>query len=175
MYGWGYRQKLAAIVIPGAPDDCWPVTRGVDKDGYAHLGSCDTAETLVHRLVMLAEGKEIPPGHEVDHTCRTRNCANPRHLDIVPKLVNLSRAREVLRIATECLRGHPRTPSNLYADGSCKMCRRGGKPPRTKAAFCKRGHARTPDNLNTNRACKKCVAARGRLRRQSHRTAVVQS
>jgi hypothetical protein len=122
MYGMGWRDKLAAIVPVGEPDECWLVERGVDKDGYAHLSANDTDEVLVHRLAVLASGREIPPGYEVDHLCRRRNCANPAHLDPVPKPENRDRAEQVRVLRPTCARGHDR--ANFYPYGGCRVCKR---------------------------------------------------
>jgi hypothetical protein len=124
MYGWPWRAKLAVVVERGAPDECWPARCGIDKDGYAHLSAFDTKETLVHRLAVMADGREIPPGHEVDHVaerCTRRDCANPRHLEVVPKRENLRRAAVRRQKARFCIHGHDR--SDAYPDGSCRTCK----------------------------------------------------
>jgi hypothetical protein len=125
MYGWPWRDKLAAVVERRGPDECWPVIGcGIDPDGYAHLGASDTSETLVHRMAVMADGREIPPGHEVDHVasrCHRRDCANPAHLEIVTKTENLQRAWALRPKQRVCRRGHDR--SNPYRDGSCRRCK----------------------------------------------------
>ena len=45
----------------------------------------------VHRMSFLAHGKEIPPGHVLDHLCRRRGCCQPEHLDPVLTAVNTER------------------------------------------------------------------------------------
>ena len=57
MYGWSWRDKLAAVVDRGGLDDCWPASRAsIDQDGYAHLMATDTPETLVHRMAVIVLG-----------------------------------------------------------------------------------------------------------------------
>jgi hypothetical protein len=36
-----------------------------------------------HRLAYILFKGEIPPGHQVDHTCRNRACVAPEHLECV--------------------------------------------------------------------------------------------
>ena len=45
----------------------------------------------VHRMSFLAHGKEIPPGHVLDHLCRRRGCCQPEHLEPVLTAVNTER------------------------------------------------------------------------------------
>jgi hypothetical protein len=65
----------------------------------------------------------------IDHVCRTRACANVRHLDVVTSRENTLRgdtlpARNAAK--THCKRGHALSGANLYrySDGrrSCRTC-----------------------------------------------------
>ncbi len=64
----------------------------------------------------LEHGQPVPPGHEVDHLCKTPGCVRPGHLDAVPPRVNLERSRNatgvILRYGV-CQRGHPWVPENI--------------------------------------------------------------
>lgn len=128
MYGWSWRAKLEVIVIKAGPDECWrsdPSKCSIDPDGYAHFAAADTSEHLVHRAAVVADGREIPVGWEVDHVagvCRYRDCANPAHLEAVPKKENLRRAGVSRVRAITCARGHSR--EDAYGDGSCRSCKR---------------------------------------------------
>lgn len=121
MYGWSWRQKLEAVVPRGDVFECWSVSDKLrrDPDGYVHMASNDTTEVLVHRLAVLADGRAIPPGYEVDHLCLTRDCANPLHLEVVSKEEHMRRRRTSLLSA--CRRGHDR--SNFYPYGGCRICK----------------------------------------------------
>jgi hypothetical protein len=123
MYGWSWRDKLEAVVDRGGPDECWPASRAsIDTDGYAHLGAADTDETLVHRMAVIADGRVIPPGHDVVHVadrCTRHDCANPAHLEIVTR--EESRRRVVREPVTVCIRGHDR--SDAYPGGGCRKCK----------------------------------------------------
>lgn len=57
-------------------------------------------KACVHHLTLaLFSGKDVPEGMERDHTCNTRNCCEPRHLEVVTHLENLRRARERKRVS----------------------------------------------------------------------------
>lgn len=74
----------------------------------------------------------VPPGHEVDHLCRVRDCVNPDHLEAVTHRENLIRSPRTLasinRAKTVCLRGHPYNEANTYVTPEghrqCRACRR---------------------------------------------------
>ena len=67
---------------------------------------------------------------------------------------------------THCVRGHERTPQNMYKDGRCKQCKhhrnrvyqRGERVERIGQykTHCNRGHARTPDNVDKSGHCITC-------------------
>ena len=71
----------------------------------------------------------IPPGLQLDHLCRNRNCVNPAHLEPVTNRENLLRgdtlsARNTAK--THCPQGHPYAGDNLYIDPfgkrQCRTC-----------------------------------------------------
>lgn len=64
--------------------------------------------------------------------------------------------------ATHCLRGHPRTPENVRANGTCIICEQERrdterKPPKT---HCSKGHPLVPENLNSKDLCLTCARAK---------------
>ncbi|MFB3816181.1 MAG: HNH endonuclease signature motif containing protein [Candidatus Methylomirabilales bacterium] len=68
----------------------------------------------------------IPPGKQLDHTCRVRCCVRPSHLEPVTQKENIRRG--VLLRPTVCRNGHPRTPDNTEwrpgVNGPlCKVCK----------------------------------------------------
>jgi len=63
----------------------------------------------------------VPPGLELDHLCRVRNCVNPAHLEPVTRKVNMSRATNALK--ETCPAGHPYTPENTYMQSGSRHCR----------------------------------------------------
>jgi Bacterial regulatory proteins, luxR family/HNH endonuclease len=140
MYGWSWRAKLDAIVIRGAPDECWrsdPDKCTIDPDGYAHFTAADTTEHLVHRAAVIADGREIPDGWEVDHVagvCRYRDCANPAHLEAVPKHENIRRAHAIRILPPLFPCGHDRTLNAFPGSRGCRTCKREYERARAVAA-----------------------------------------
>ena len=71
----------------------------------------------------------IPPGLQLDHLCRNRNCVNPAHLEPVTCKENLLRgdtlaASQLAR--THCPQGHEYAGANLYVQSNgrrqCRTC-----------------------------------------------------
>lgn len=60
----------------------------LNADGYLRKRWADGAE-MFHRFIFRAHKGEMPPGHEVDHTCRVRACCNPEHLVARPRAEHL--------------------------------------------------------------------------------------
>ena len=112
--------------------DCWHWRGHIASNGYGK-GS----DGWAHRLVYEALVGPVPDGLELDHLCRVRRCVNPDHLQPVTRKVNLNRSALVGKNShprSECKRGHPRTPENVYVYPSgqrdcrpCQRIRRAGK------------------------------------------------
>ena len=73
----------------------------------------------------------IPGGATVDHICRNHPCVNPEHLDAVSQLENnrrgADRPSERGQVTETCVRGHLKSPENVYRHGTryhCMTCRR---------------------------------------------------
>jgi hypothetical protein len=103
---------------------------GIGGRGYpqAKLGG---KVRRVHRAVYEHFHGPIPERHDVDHTCRLRQCLNPEHLEAVPHRENLLRGDTITRhnaAVTACPKGHPYSGPNLYVDPrghrQCRECRR---------------------------------------------------
>lgn len=84
----------------------------------------------VHRVVWVEANGPIPEGMTIDHLCRSRNCINIDHLEVVTKKENTLRgnspAAQHAR-KTHCIYGHEYTPENTYTNRgkrNCKACRR---------------------------------------------------
>ncbi len=116
--------------------DCWEWTLGTDKDGYA---TSDIARQYfdgtnrVHRILYSLLVAPIPPGLELDHTCKNRLCVNPEHMEPVTRKVNAERSGNAKREQTHCVRGHEFTAENTYifppssshaGQRLCKECNR---------------------------------------------------
>lgn len=70
---------------------------------------------------LLAAGRPVPPGMEVDHLCESRSCVNPDHLEAVTRREN--ELRKYRRRET-CPNGHPNTDENRV-----KVTRKHRDPP----------------------------------------------
>lgn len=89
-------------------------------------------QVMAHRLSWeISRGTKIPEGMVIDHLCRTPECVNPEHLEVVTVATNTARglAGEVggrrNRVKTHCPQGHPYSPENTYyySGGRKRMCR----------------------------------------------------
>ena len=107
---------------------CWLWTRSLTPAGYAQARYRGSA-TPVHRISYELEHGAIPVGMVVDHICRVRRCANPKHLRLLTRGQNvmadgsLSPSRKWAD-RTHCSRGHEFTPENTkrYRNKSGRVC-----------------------------------------------------
>jgi len=97
-----------------------------NHDGYG-LAYWEGRERLAHRVSYELTFGPVPPGLELDHTCRNRACVRPDHLDAVTHRVNVIRGcgqAAVNAAKTHCKRGHAFTPENTrIVSGSKRHCR----------------------------------------------------
>jgi len=102
--------ELARFASHCAPrGDCLIWTGRTDRDGYGLIGF-RRATRRAHRLALWLSGRDIPPGHFVNHTCRIRLCVNPQHLQVVTPSENALRDSRSIGYVnsqkTHCKRGH---------------------------------------------------------------------
>ncbi len=150
--------------------ECWLWAGVLSSEGYGmYEGS------RAHRHAYVFVYGAIPDGHELHHTCLTRDCCNPKHLEALTPTEHKHRHRQ-----SHCKRGHPYSGSNLHIEGGrrrCRACRNlraeryrravGVRPRPT--THCYRGHLLSGANLyvtsNGRRQCRECARMRMSKRR----------
>lgn len=107
----------AQVDRSGGPDACWPWKGRCNHDGYGHCWIPGrSTDVRAHRVACALSGKPQPEGMEADHTCGTRPCCNPKHIEFVSPAENKKRSNAPHQLnarKTECPRGHPLSGSNL--------------------------------------------------------------
>lgn len=98
---------------------CELFTGKLDRDGYGRVDGL-----AAHRVRWAIEVGHIPPGMELDHACRRRNCVALHHLVLVTRSENERRKswRYRARIAT-CPRGHDLKVHGVITPTGGKVCR----------------------------------------------------
>jgi len=124
-------EKLKSRLTEGA-NGCLVWTGGLDSWGYGNIrvrGVC----TKAHRLAWaLANGRAVPKGKIILHSCDNPPCCEPSHLrlgtqaDNVADMIEKGRGRG--QRTTHCPRGHEYSEANTYVrpcgSRSCRTCRR---------------------------------------------------
>lgn len=136
------------VLMPSTTrDDCWIWAGGVDGHGYGEFRVAKGRRSaMAHRVAWTIERGEIPESVVLDHTCRTRLCVNPRHLEPVTNKENILRGSSFAAVnaaKTHCVRGHELTPANMVGGG--------------------------PSGSRTKRHCLKCAADKERARRRARK------
>lgn len=109
-------------------DNCWRWNAALNKKGYGRF-NIGGRVFLSHRISFALAGREIADGLVLDHTCKTKSCVNPDHLEAVTNIENLTRSPEVWIGRDTCKKGHKSTPENAweYTDfrgSKRKQCRK---------------------------------------------------
>ena len=172
---------------------CWLWEASVTNDGYGNFYVPGKPMTA-HRFSYEVHRGLVPPGLEIDHLCRIRNCVNPDHLEAITHLENIRRGTpgRYNLYKTHCPQGHPYRGDNLYSgfngDRRCRICsrvnaRRGNaraklkreaeqgyvsRANRTKT-HCPYGHSYSGDNLYVDLRGKRCCRECSRRRLREHR------
>jgi hypothetical protein len=67
-------------------------TGHTDHRGYGRLIDVTTGQRRAHRVAWVIERGPIPAGLTIDHLCRTKNCVNVGHMEVVTSGENTRRA-----------------------------------------------------------------------------------
>ena len=116
MYGT-LKERLWARINRNGINGCWLWEGFINADGYGQMRVGDKT-MRVHRVIYGLFHGAIPDGLQIDHLCRIRHCANPKHLEAVTSQENtlrgngpyLSRQRNLAK--THCPQGHPYNAEN---------------------------------------------------------------
>lgn len=73
----------------GGPNACHPFHGATDGSGYPRFWLRGRNEPAYRVALVIATGKDLPVGPEVDHVCKQRSCVNPRHLRLASHLENM--------------------------------------------------------------------------------------
>lgn len=94
-----------ARVLKMGAKACWPWL-GTLKDGYGQLKRVDGSNVYAHRAaVEIRDGKPIPDGCVVMHTCDNPRCVNPQHLRVGTQRDNVRDMHDKGRAPETNLRG----------------------------------------------------------------------
>lgn len=77
--------RLAARTV--RTDRCWYFTGCNQGRGYGSIWT-DHGMVLVHRLAYELAAGPIADGMTIDHTCETKRCVRPDHLQVVTRAQN---------------------------------------------------------------------------------------
>lgn len=113
--------------LPEPNTGCWLWLGYIDRGGYGRI-SWSGRNVGSHQIAYGLHHGTVPTGLEVDHLCRVRSCVNPKHLEAVPRRVNVLRGQSPAAISarrTHCKNGHAYTSENTYLSQvgrGCKAC-----------------------------------------------------
>lgn len=96
------------------------------RDGYGVLG-LEWQYRRAHRVYFEHVNGPIPPGMDLDHLCRVRNCVNPEHLRIATRRENVLApgSLSVAKAHSEkiaCPKGHPYSGRDNRGGRVCHAC-----------------------------------------------------
>ena len=129
MHTMASRDRAFFRRIVAGPNGCHVWTGATTSSGYGlvvRLGQVIVTHRVAYELMF----GPIPELLVIDHLCRNRLCANPRHMEPVTSGENVLRgispsARNARM--TECDKGHPFDDENTYVCRGrrhCRTCRR---------------------------------------------------
>lgn len=119
--------EFASLIDRGVWEgECLRWTGAHNSEGYG-IVSWRNRSRHIHTVVWEESEGPLPEGYETDHTCRTKDCFNLFHLELVTKRENVQRAVPFRVYTLVCSQGHRYSPENTYVwngHRACKECRR---------------------------------------------------
>lgn len=148
-------QRFLEKVQIDAVSGCWIWIGHVNKvTGYGQFW--DGEKVIGAHVYSYRKYKgELPDGTEPDHTCKTRKCVFPDHLEAVTHQVNLLRGDTIAArnaAKTHCDNGHELSHDNIYrAKSGSRLCRKCRKAGSAKWANENRDRRRELDRISYRR------------------------
>ncbi len=112
-------ERLLFLSVLDPVTECWVWIGARHRKGYGRITMRVPEKNhpvpfYAHRVAYEElTGKKIPPGFQLDHTCRYTSCINPAHLEPVPAITN--RERQMLSRYEEELPEHRLwVPESVY-------------------------------------------------------------
>lgn len=105
-------------------NDCWVWQAELTHDGYGRFKT-NGHKLPAHRWSYEYFFGTISINLQLDHLCRTRNCVNPYHLELVTAQTNTIRGQLARGRSLYCGKGHYKTSETLYKYDDivrCKLC-----------------------------------------------------
>lgn len=94
---------LSKVQVSPEVGGCWLWLGATSRSGYGTMAldvpGGSVARVYVHRLSYELTHRPLRRKEQVDHTCNTRNCVNPLHLEAVSQAENLRRRDDRRRAA----------------------------------------------------------------------------
>ena len=100
--------------------NCILATQKASQDGYVRT-TIGGIKKYAHRLAYEHKNGSIEAGMTIDHICKTKNCINVEHLEVVTRAEN-TRRRFIGQ--THCKNGHPYSGENLIYRNEYKRCKK---------------------------------------------------
>jgi len=76
-------------------DGCWEWLGHIDRNGYGRAyeptAPAGKRTDWAHRVSYRVHVGQIPPAHDIDHTCQNTCCINPSHLEVVTRAEHVAR------------------------------------------------------------------------------------